>query len=172
MRYSKPFLAPNGKIYCLGSTKIVGVIDTIARTFTEVGTAANQQYGFMVLGGNGVVYAFPQNASGIGTLNLTTNVITANVIAGGTGYYGGILGPDGNIYLYQISAGNIGVLNTKTNTLSVLTATSVGYRSAVLAANGNIYLGATDVILFSGVSLIPTLNFCLTPYVNNGANRT
>ena len=172
VRYSKPFLAPNGKIYCLGSTKIVGVIDPIARTFTEVGTAANQQYGFMVLGGNGVVYAFPQNASGIGTLNLTTNVITANVIAGGTGYYGGILGPDGNIYLYQISAGNIGVLNTKTNTLSVLTATSVGYRSAVLAANGNIYLGATDVILFSGVSLIPTLNFCLTPYVNNGANRT
>ena len=67
---------------------------------------------------------------------------------------------------------DIGVLNTKTNTLSVLTATSVGYRSAVLAANGNIYLGATDVILFSGVSLIPTLNFCLTPYVNNGANRT
>ena len=172
VRYSKPFLAPNGKIYCLGSTKIVGVIDPIARTFTEVGTAANQQYGFMVLGGNGVVYAFPQNASGIGTLNLTTNVITANVIAGGTGYYGGILGLDGNIYLYQISAGNIGVLNTKTNTLSILTTTTNGYRSAVLAANGNIYLGATDVILFSGVSLTPTLNFCLTPYINNGANRT
>jgi hypothetical protein len=172
VRYSKPFLAPNGKIYCLGSTKIVGVIDPIARTFTEVGTAANQQYGFMVLGGNGVVYAFPQNASGIGTLNLTTHVITANVIAGGTGYYGGILGLDGNIYLYQISAGNIGVLNTKTNTLSILTTTTNGYRSAVLAANGNIYLGATDVILFSGVSLTPTLNFCLTPYINNGANRT
>lgn len=171
VRYSKPFLAPNGKIYCLGSTKIVGVIDTIAKTFTEVGTAANQQYGFMVLGGNGVVYAFPQNASGIGTLNLTTNVITANVIAGGTGYYGGILGPDGNIYLYQSGAGNIGVLNTKTNTLSVLTSTSIGYICAVLAPNGNIYLGASSVIVFSGVSLTPTLNFCLTPYLNNGANR-
>ena len=171
IRYSKPFLAPNGKIYCLGSTKIVGVIDPIGRTFTEVGTAANQQYGFMVLGGNGVVYAFPQNASGIGTLNLTTNVITANVIAGGTGYYGGILGPDGNIYLYQSGAGNIGVLNTKTNTLSVLTSTSIGYICAVLAPNGNIYLGASSVIVFSGVSLIPTLNFCLTPYLNNGANR-
>ena len=171
VRYNKPFLAPNGKIYCLGSTKIVGVIDPIARTFTEVGTAANQQYGFMVLGGNGVVYAFPQNASGIGTLNLTTNVITANVIAGGTGYYGGILGPDGNIYLYQSGAGNIGVLNTKTNTLSVLTSTSIGYICAVLAPNGNIYLGASSVIVFSGVSLIPTLNFCLTPYLNNGANR-
>ena len=170
-RYSKPFLAPNGKIYCLGQTKIVGVIDPIARTFTEVGTAANQQYGFMVLGGNGVVYAFPQNASGIGTLNLTTNAITANVIAGGSGYYGGILGPDGNIYLYQSGAGNIGVLNTKTNTLSVLTSTSIGYICAVLAPNGNIYLGASSVIVFSGVSLTPTLNFCLTPYLNNGANR-
>ena len=171
VRYSKPFLAPNGKIYCVGSTKIVGVIDPIGRTFTEVGTAANQQYGFMVLGGNGVVYAFPQNASGIGTLNLTTNAITANVIAGGSGYYGGILGPDGNIYLYQSGAGNIGVLNTKTNTLSVLTSTSIGYISAVLAPNGNIYLGTSSVIVFSGVSLIPTLNFCLTPYLNNGANR-
>jgi streptogramin lyase len=171
VRYSKPFLAPNGKIYCVGSTKIVGVIDPIARTFTEVGTAANQQYGFMVLGGNGVVYAFPQNASGIGTLNLSTNVITANVIAGGTGYYGGILGPDGNIYLYQSGSGNIGVLNTKTNTLSILTYTSSGYICAVLAGNGNIYLGASHVIVFSGVSLTPTLNFCLTPYVNNGANR-
>ena len=170
-RYSKPFLAPNGKIYCLGQTKIVGVIDPIGRTFTEVGSAANQQYGFMVLGGNGVVYAFPQNASGIGTLNLTTNAITANVIAGGAGYYGGILGPDGNIYLYQSGAGNIGVLNTKTNTLSVLTSTSIGYISAVLAPNGNIYLGTSSVIVFSGVSLIPTLNFCLTPYLNNGANR-
>ena len=125
----------------------------------------------MVLGGNGVVYAFPQNASGIGTLNLTTNSITANVIAGGAGYYGGILGPDGNIYLYQSGAGNIGVLNTKTNTLSVLTSTSIGYISAVLAPNGNIYLGTSSVIVFSGVSLIPTLNFCLTPYLNNGANR-
>jgi len=41
----------------------------------------------------------------------------------------------------------------------------------LLRQNGNIYLGATNVIVFSGVSLTPTLNFCLTPYVNNGANR-
>ena len=171
-RYNKPFLAPNGKIYCLGSPKILCVIDPIAKTFTEVGTSASQQYAFMVLGGNGVVYAFPLNASGIGTLDLTTNVITANVIAGGTGYYGGILGPDGNIYLYPLGSGNISVLNTKTNTLSVLTTSTYGYRSAVLAANGNIYLGASDVIVFSGLTQTPTLNFCLTPNLNNGANRT
>jgi hypothetical protein len=125
----------------------------------------------MVLGGNGVVYAFPLNASGIGTLNLTTNVITPNVIAGGTGYYGGILGPDGNIYLYQSGAGNIGVLNTKTNSLSVLTSTSIGYLCGVLAPNGNIYLSGNSVIVFSGVTQTPTLNFCLTPNLNNGANR-
>jgi hypothetical protein len=172
IRYCKPFLAPNGKIYCLGiGTKVVGVIDPVAKTFTEVGTCANQQYCFMVLGGNGVVYAFPLNATGIGTLDLTTNIVTANVISGGTGYYGGILGPDGNIYLYQSSAGNIGVLNTKTNTLSVLTTTTNGYLSAVLAANGNIYLGAANVIVFSGVTQTPTLNFCLTPNLNNGADR-
>jgi len=172
IRYCKPFLAPNGKIYCLGiGTKVVGVIDPVAKTFTEVGTCANQQYCFMVLGGNGVVYAFPLNATGIGTLDLTTNIVTANVISGGTGYYGGILGPDGNIYLYQSSAGNIGVLNTKTNTLSVLTTTTIGYLCGVLAPNGNIYLSGNSVIVFSGVTQTPTLNFCLTPNLNNGADR-
>jgi streptogramin lyase len=176
-RFSFAILAPNGNIYGVAKTGPAQacMINPAARTFTTIGSNATVQYRGLVYGGNGSIYMIPNaNATGIGILNTTTNTITANAIAGGLGYYGGVLGPDGNIYCIPSTATNIGVINTRTNTFSTLgSVTANSYGSAVLAPNGNIYLipfGASGIgmITFTGLNLLPSTPFCLSPYVNKG----
>jgi hypothetical protein len=176
-RFSFAILAPNGNIYGVAITGPAQacMIDPAARRFTTIGSNATVQYRGLVYGGNGSIYMIPNaNATGIGILNTTTNTITANAIPGGLGYYGGVLGPDGNIYCIPSTATNIGVINTRTNTFSTLgSVTANSYGSAVLAPNGNIYLipfGASGIgmISFTGLNLLPSTPFCLSPYVNRG----
>ena len=172
-RYYGGILAPNGKIYGLAFyniSTIMCVIDPVAKTFAEVGTASTQQYRFMVYGGNGTIYAFPSGASNIGVLNTTNDTITPNVISGGTGYTSGVLGPDGKIYLF--GSGTIGILNVATGNITTLPSVSGSYQRGVLTATGNIYLlpssgtSTVGLIKFSGLSQTPLLSFCLSPYVN------
>jgi streptogramin lyase len=176
-RFSAAILAPNGNIYGVAITGPAQacMIDPAARRFTTIGSNATVQYRGLVYGGNGSIYMIPNaNATGIGILNTTTNTITANAIPGGLGYYGGVLGPDGNIYCIPSTATNIGVINTRTNTFSTLgSVTANSYGSAVLAPNGNIYLipfGASGIgmITFTGLNMLPSTSFCLSPYVNKG----
>jgi hypothetical protein len=177
-RFSFAILAPNGNIYgvsIIGPAQVC-MINPAAKTFTTIGSNATLQYTGLVYGGNGNIYMIPtSNATGIGILNTTTNTITANAITGGLGYYGGVLGPDGNIYCIPSTATNIGVINTRTNTFSTLgSVTANSYGSAVLAPNGNIYLiptGASGIgmISFTGLNLLPSTSFCLSPFVNRGA---
>ena len=176
-RFSFAILAPNGNIYGVAITGPAQacMINPIARTFTTIGSNATVQYRGLVYGGNGSIYMIPNaNATGIGILNTTTNTITANAIAGGLGYYGGVLGPDGNIYCIPSTATNIGVINTRTNTFSTLGSVAANsYGSAVLAPNGNIYLipfgaSAIGMISFTGLNMLPSTSFCLSPYVNRG----
>jgi len=176
-RFSAAILAPNGNIYGVAITGPAQacMINPIARTFTTIGSNATVQYRGLVYGGNGSIYMIPNaNATGIGILNTTTNTITANAIAGGLGYYGGVLGPDGNIYCIPSTATNIGVINTRTNTFSTLGSVAANsYGSAVLAPNGNIYLipfgaSAIGMISFTGLNMLPSTSFCLSPYVNRG----
>jgi len=172
-RYYGGILAPNGKIYGLAFyniSTIMCVIDPVAKTFAEFGTASTQQYAFMVYGGNGTIYAFPSGASNIGVLNTTNNTITPNVISGGTGYTSGVLGPDGKIYLF--GSGTIGILNVATGNITTLPSVSGSYQRGLLTATGNIYLlpssgtSTVGLIKFSGLSQTPLLSFCLSPYVN------
>ena len=176
-RFSFAILAPNGNIYGVAITGPAQacMINPIARTFTTIGSNATVQYRGLVYGGNGSIYMIPNaNATGIGILNTTTNTITANAIPGGLGYYGGVLGPDGNIYCIPSTATNIGVINTRTNTFSTLGSVAANsYGSAVLAPNGNIYLipfgaSAIGMISFTGLNMLPSTSFCLSPYVNRG----
>ena len=176
-RFSFAILAPNGNIYGVAITGPAQacMINPTARTFTTIGSNATVQYRGLVYGGNGSIYMIPNaSATGIGILNTTTNTITANAIPGGLGYYGGVLGPDGNIYCIPSTATNIGVINTRTNTFSTLGSVAANsYGSAVLAPNGNIYLipfGASGIgmISFTGLNMLPSTSFCLSPYVNRG----
>ena len=176
-RFSFAILAPNGNIYGVAKTGPAQacMINPIARTFTTIGSNATVQYRGLVYGGNGSIYMIPNaSATGIGILNTTTNTITANAITGGLGYYGGLLGPDGNIYCIPSTATNIGVINTRTNTFSTLGSVAANsYGSAVLAPNGNIYLipfgaSAIGMISFTGLNMLPSTSFCLSPYVNRG----
>ena len=176
-RFSAAILAPNGNIYGVAITGPAQacMINPTARTFTTIGSNATVQYRGLVYGGNGSIYMIPNaNATGIGILNTTTNTITANAIAGGLGYYGGVLGPDGNIYCIPSTATNIGVINTRTNTFSTLGSVAANsYGSAVLAPNGKIYLipfgaSAIGMISFTGLNMLPSTSFCLSPYVNRG----
>lgn len=176
-------LAPNGKIYCtpFGATS-VGVIDPVANTFTTFGSApGNSAYATSVLAPNGKIYCAPAKATSIGVIDpvagtFTTTTVTGTVTGTGAGnyaYYSGVLGPDGKIYCIPTNATSVGVIDPVANTFTTF-GTSPGSQSHIggtLAPNGKIYcipLNGTfvGVISFTGLSQLPSSNYCLSAWTN------
>jgi len=173
-------LAPNGKIYCIPGPS-VAIIDPVAGTITpnavSGGGQANGYFGG-VLGWDGNIYCIPCSGTGagnaVGIINPTTNTFTT-ISSTAAFYSGGCLGPDGKIYCIPRSGGAIGVINIATQSFSVSSMslpTGSTYNGATLAPSGIIYVSPYTSgsviykITFSGLSLSPYLNLCLTPYIN------
>lgn len=173
-------LAPNGKIYCIPGSS-VAIIDPVAGTITpnavSGGGQANGYFGG-VLGWDGNIYCIPCSGTGtgnaVGIINPTTNTFTT-ISSTAAFYSGGCLGPDGKIYCIPRSGGAIGVINIATQSFSVSSMslpTGATYNGATLAPSGIIYVSPYTSgsviykITFSGLSLSPYLNLCLTPYIN------
>ena len=131
-----------------------------------------------VLGPDGNIYFTPSSAANILKLNVATGVTTT--ITGGAaytsnGWWGGVLGADGNIYFTPYAATNILKLNVATGVTTNITGgatyTSLGWTGGVLGPDGNIYFcpnSATNImkLTFSGLSQIPSLNYCRSAYAS------
>ena len=170
-------LGPDGNIYwppydgtnfIIKLTVATGVVTTIA--------TANNSYIGGVLAYDGNIYFGPYNAGKFLKLDVTTGVTT--IITGGAtysgGYQGSAIGPDGNIYTIPGStATSIIKLNVATGVTTNIamggTRVSIG---GILAPDGNIYCGPSGFgngilkIGFSGVSQLPSMNYCLSAYAN------
>jgi hypothetical protein len=107
------------------------------------------------------------------------NTFSSNTVTGaapGSGaYICGVLGPDGKIYCIPGNATGVGVINPVLNTFTsnAIPGTAAGgeaYLGGILAPNGNIYCmpyntGNVGVISFTGLSQLPSSNYCLSAWV-------
>ena len=181
--WSGGVLAPNGNIYFCpyNATNILVLNPTTGVTSNLTGGATYIANGWIggVLAPNGNIYFTPFGATNILVLNPTTGV-TSNLTGGATftsyGWMGGVLGPNGNIYFCPNNATNILVLNPTTGVTSNLTGGATfpsngSWQRGVLGLDGNIYCVscfATNIlkITFSGLSQLPSSNYCLSAWTN------
>jgi hypothetical protein len=100
---------------------------------------------------------------------------TFGTVPGDAKYAGGVLGPNGKIYCMPSLADNVGVIDPVANTFTTfgtaLPGGSSRFVGGVLAPNGKIYCipnSATYVGVISPSGMIeqPSLNYCLSPWVN------
>jgi streptogramin lyase len=177
--YLGAVLGPNGKIYCIpGSATNVGVIDPIARTFTVAGvnvTGSATGYRGGVLAPNGKIYCLPQNNTKVGVIDPVagtfTDALITNVGSVTKPYMSGTLGPDGNIYCTPEASLPMAVINVNANTISTFGASILTTNGAILAPNGTIYTAPTsssaiNTITFTGLSQLPSSNYCLSAWAN------
>jgi streptogramin lyase len=178
--YQGGVLAPNGKIYCVPSNATsISVIDPATNTisiFGSVPLVSTGTYNGGALGPNGMIYFIPKNSPVIGMVNPTTNTYSTFGTVPSTLeiYYGGVLAPNGYIYCLSQNGGVFARIDTTTNTFATISGTvqsGGGYYGGVLAPNGIIYVipcNATTVatITLTGLSQLPSLTYCLSPYTN------
>ena len=179
--YQGGVLAPNGKIYCVPSTAgTIGVIDPTTNTFSTFGSVpsvGSGTYNGGALGPNGMIYLIPKNSSVIGMINPTTNTYSTFGTAPTSSvefYYGAILAPNGFIYCLSQNGGAFGRIDPSTNTFTTISGSvqgGGGYYGGVLAPNGIIYVipcnaGTVVTITISGLTQLPSLTYCLSPYTN------
>jgi hypothetical protein len=169
-------LGPDGNIYwppydgtnfIIKLTVATGVVTTIA--------TANAGYIGGVLAYDGNIYFSPDTAGRFLKLDVTTGLTT--IITGGatysSGYQSSAIGPDGNIYTIPGNGPATSIIKLNVAT-GVTTNIAMGgiKRSlgGILAPDGNIYCGpgSTGILKigFSGVSQLPSMNYCLSAYAN------
>jgi len=141
-------LAPNGKIYCIPHNQTtVGIIDTVANTFTNgaalssATNAAGPGYGNGAyyggcLGPDGSIYCAPLVANNVLVINPTTNTVSYISTGFTTPLYHGILmAPNGKLYMKATADAPVGARSVAT-------------------------------ISFTGLNQLPSSNWCLSPYAN------
>ena len=179
--WSGAVLGSDGNIYFapVSAGNILALNPTTGLTWNITGGATySGSWMGGVLAPNGNIYFAPLDSSNILVLNPTTGVtstISSGSGSGGQKWRGGTVGPDGNIYFSPYAASSILVLNLTTGVASSLTGSvsfvNAGWSGNVLGPDGNIYCAphsATAIlkINFSGLSLKPTTNYCLSAYIN------
>ena len=174
-------LGPDGCIYFApyNASNILKLNVSTGVTTNITGAAIYTTGGWQggVVGPDGNIYFAPSGASNILKLTVSTGA-TSNITGGatyGANWNGGALGPDGCIYFapYGGTTPSILKLNVSTGVTTNVTggAAGSGYGGGVLAPDGNIYFipfNATNIVklTFSGLSQLPSLNYCLSAYAN------
>jgi hypothetical protein len=154
-------------------------ITGVTTNVTGGATIAFNGYRGGTLGLDGNIYTAPYTDPRIMKLNTTTGVvsfITGGASMSGTAWQGGVLAADGNIYFIPNTASSLIKLNTSTNVTTNITGgatyTSQGWTCGVLAPDGNIYCSpyfSSSIlkVTFSGLSQLPSLRYCVSPYPNH-----
>jgi hypothetical protein len=154
-------------------------ITGVTTNVTGGATIASDGYRGGTLGLDGNIYTAPYTDPRIMKLNTTTGVvsfITGGASMSGTAWQGGVLAADGNIYFIPNTASSLIKLNTSTNVTTNITGgatyTSRGWTCGVLAPDGNIYCSpyfSSSIlkVTFSGLSQLPSLRYCVSPYPNH-----
>ena len=180
-------LAPNGKIYCIpNGISSVLVIDTITGTTSNITTTGGGYVGG-VLASNGLIYCVPASATNV--MIIDPNANSVSYVSAGVSFpanyawNSGILGPDGKIYCVPCSATSILVITPTTTscTLSTITLASLGvthpgayaWAQGTLVNSSMFYLPNAPTsspsilkLTFSGLSIVPSSNYCLSTWTN------
>jgi hypothetical protein len=174
-------VGPDGNIYFtpVFATNILKLDPSTGVTTNITGGATILSNGYRggTLGLDGNIYSAPYSSANI--LKFSVSPPTVTTITGGatmsSAWQGGVLAADGNIYFLPNSASSLIRLNTTTGVTTNITGgatyTNQGWIGGVLAPDGNIYSGpyfSSSIlkITFSGLSQLPSLRYCLSPWTN------
>ena len=177
-------LGPDGNIYGTpyNATNILrlNVATGVTTNITGGATYTTSGWQGQTLGQDGNIYFAPTLATNVLRFNVATGV-TTNITGGATlsanATRQNVLGPDGNIYFTPHVGSFILRLNVSTGVISSLTPSGItyngsgGWHGSILGPDGNIYFSpfaASNILklTFSGLSRLPSSNYCLTPYAN------
>ena len=177
-------LGPDGNIYGTpyNATNILrlNVATGVTTNITGGATYTTSGWQGQTLGQDGNIYFAPTLATNVLRFNVATGV-TTNITGGATlsanATRQNVLGPDGNIYFTPHVGSFILRLNVSTGVISSLTPSGItyngsgGWQGSILGPDGNIYFSpwaASNILklTFSGLSRLPSSNYCLTPYAN------
>jgi hypothetical protein len=177
-------LGPDGHIYGTpyNATNILRLNVSTGVTTNITGGATYTSGGWQgqTLGQDGNIYFAPTTATNVLKFNVATGV-TTNVTGGATlsanNTRQNVLGPDGNIYFTPHVGSFILQLNVSTGVITSLTPSGItyngagGWQGSILGPDGNIYFApwaASNILklTFSGLSQLPSSNYCLSSYAN------
>ena len=180
-------LGPNGCLYGFGQGQQHMKLDPVTEQITYFANPTNAYGMYSSLGLDGCIYGcpyvFPNNLLKMDPL--AGDVVSYPAASGMSGIpvaNGGysIMGPDGKTYITGGYTSNsyIIILDTSTGSAPLFSNTSytIGYNGApTLAPNGNIYFGpcyyGTYIntcikFTFSGLVMLPSINYCCSAYGN------
>jgi hypothetical protein len=171
-------LAGNGLIYTTtNSANTLGVITPTSTspygTYSTITGTLGTGYGPGVLAPNGYLYFI--GPSILVVFPTGTSATWTTVGSGFSNYSGGTLGADGKIYFSPYPSGNILIVTPISSspyaTYTTSSAVTGAFMGLKLAPNGNIYGIPNNTsnilkITFSGLSQLPSSNYCLSPYTN------
>ena len=164
-------VGPDGNIYgCPWASSAILKINTSTNTSSTIACDGGRYWG-CCLAPNGLIYFSHFDSGHFAILNVSTNAVTTAGSPPSAYNNCIVLGPNGKLYL---SGGYTNILeyNYNTNTYVTIGSTPATSGSSInLAPNGNIYIPGTSAtvgnyISFSGLSQLPTSNYCLSAYTN------
>ena len=164
-------LGPDGNIYgCPWGSSTILKINTTTNTSSTIACDGGRYWGCCIAP-NGLIYFSPFDAGHLLSLNVFTNSVTTLVSISNNGSCCVVLGPNGKLYITGYNTG-LYEYNYNTNTYATIGSTPATSGSSInLAPNGNLYIPGTSAtvgnyISFSGLSQLPTSNYCLSAYTN------
>jgi len=177
-------LGPDGNIYGTpynaANILRLNVATGVTTNITGGATYTTAGWQGQTLGQDGNIYFAPTSATNVLRFNVATGV-TTNITGGATltanATRQNVLGPDGNIYFTPHVGSFILQLNVSTGVISSLTPSGItyngsgGWQGSILGPDGNIYFspwaaGNILKLTFSGLSQLPSSNYCLSAYAN------
>ena len=177
-------LGPDGNIYGTpynaANILRLNVATGVTTNITGGATYTTSGWQGQTLGQDGNIYFAPTLATNVLRFNVATGV-TTNITGGATLSANAtrqcVLGPDGNIYFTPHVGSFILQLNVSTGVITSLTPSGItyngsgGWQGSILGPDGNIYFspwaaGNILKLTFSGLSQLPSSNYCLSAYTN------
>ena len=164
-------LGPDGNIYgCPWSSSAILKINTSTNTSSTISCDGGRYWG-CCLAPNGLIYFSPFDSGQLISLNVFTNSVITRVSISNNASCCVVVGPNGKLYITGYNTGLYEYTITTNTIVSIGTVVGSSGSSINLAPNGNLYIPGTSAttgsyVSFSGLSQLPTLNYCLSAYTN------